>query len=201
MGGWISATVFGGRLPGRWSEEDLCYSSVFILGGDGRSAIAVFQSVLGMPQLESRAYLWAHHSLRALGVHAAPEKAKDVLGMVVEVGMQRGLDLIAAYDDHNARYYNFSGAGVVWERPNSKLDAPIDDLLKVGRSVVRAIGPWKGIRPPAPPIGHTRLNILTPSGLYFGQGPIESLSKDPLGGPALVAASRLMQVLIALTRK
>ena len=81
---------------------------------DTRSAAAALQGVLNMPELESRHYLQAYHFLRALGVNAPPEKTKDVLGVVVEVGMQRGLDLIAAYADRHARYFNYSGAGVVW---------------------------------------------------------------------------------------
>ena len=44
-----------------------------------------------------------------------PEKAQDVLGVVVEVAMEKGLDLVAGYADHHARY-NYSGAAIVWER-------------------------------------------------------------------------------------
>jgi hypothetical protein len=101
----------------------------FMDSGDARSATAALQSVLDMPELESSHYLWAYHFLRALGVNAPLEKTKDVLGVVVEVGTQGGLDLIVAYADHHARYYNYSGAGVVRERPNGMLDASIDDLL------------------------------------------------------------------------
>lgn len=168
---------------------------------DTRSAAAALQGVLNMPELESRQYLQAYHFLRALGVNAPPEKTKDVLGVVVEVGMQSGLDLVAAYADRHARYYNYSGAGVVWERPTDMLDVCIDRLLKVGGSVVQKIGLWEGVRPPAPQAGHARINLLAPGGLYFGQGPLDSLSKDHLGGPVLAAAFELMQKLIALTKK
>ena len=154
-----------------------------------------------MPELESRHYLQAYHFLRALGVNAPPEKTKDVLGVVVEVGMQGGLDLVAAYADCHARYYNYSGAGVVWERPGDMLDGCILELLRVGGSVARKIGPWEGIRPPAPEAGHARINVLAPGGLYFAQGPLDSLSKDHPGGPVLAAAFELMQKLIALTKK
>ena len=173
----------------------------FIDSGDTRSASAVLQNVIEMPQLESRHYLQAYHFLRGLGVNAPTEKAKDVLGVVVEVGMEKGLDLVAGYADHHARYYNYSGAGVVWERPNNTLDAAIDDLLRVGGVVAQAIGPSKESRPPAPPKGHVRVNLLVPSGLHFGQGPLDSLAKDRLGGPVIASAFRLMQELIKLTKK
>ncbi|UOQ72993.1 hypothetical protein [Hymenobacter cellulosilyticus] len=41
-----------------------------------------------------------------------------------------------------------------------------------------------------------RLNLLTPSGLHFGQAPFDTLWQDALGGPVLVAAQQLMQALI-----
>lgn len=173
----------------------------FIDSGENRGAAAVLQSILGMPQLESRHYLQAYYFLREIGVKATSEQAKDVLGVVVEVAMQKGLDVIAGYADHRARYYNFSGAAVIWERPNSGLDSPIEDLLRVGGVLARAIGPWKDNRPPAPPKGHARINLLVPSGLHFGQGPLDALAKDRLGGPVIASAFRLMQELIKLTKK
>jgi hypothetical protein len=127
---------------------------------------------------------------------APPVDTKQVWGVVVEVGLQGGLDLLAAYADHTARYYNYSGAGVVWDHP----DAPIDALLACGQTICDRIGPWEGARPAPPPNGQVRINLLTPSGLHFGQGPFELLSQDSLGGPALAAATALMQGLIAKTQ-
>jgi hypothetical protein len=94
--------------------------------------------------------------------------------------MPQGLDILAGYADHHARYYNFSGAGVVWERPNNSLDALIDRLLAVGAEVTAQIGPWQESRPPAPEAGQVRLSFLTPSGLHFGQGPMEVSSATRL---------------------
>jgi hypothetical protein len=128
---------------------------------------------------------------------APPVNAKQVRGVVVEVGLEGGLDLLAAYADQTARYYNYSGAGIVWERGDASLDAQIDVLLACGQTICDRIGPWEGERPAPPPTGQVRINLLTPSGLHFGQGPLELLSRDGLGGPALAAATALMQSLIA----
>jgi hypothetical protein len=166
-----------------------------------QGATQALRRILEMPQLESRQYLQAWHFLRDLGVNPPQETEKELLGVVVEVGMPKGLDLVAAYPDHHARYYNFSGAGVVWERPNESLDAQIDDLLRIGAAAVQAIGIWKESRPAAPPTGHARINLLTPGGLRFGQGPLELLGKDQLGGPLIASAFKLMQALIKLTKK
>jgi hypothetical protein len=168
--------------------------------GDTPAAIEVLQQVLQLPRLEPRFYLQAWHFLRDSGVNPPPEKAKELLGVVVEVGMPKGLDLVAAYPDHCARYYNFSGAGVVWEKPSDQLDGAIDDLLEKGAAVLARIGPWDGSRPDAPPNGQVRINLLTPSGLHFGQGPMNAISKDPMGGPVLRSAFNLMQELIKVAK-
>lgn len=122
-------------------------------------------------------------------------------GVVVEVTLQNGLDLLAAYADGTARYFNWSGAGVVWERPDNSLDQSIKTLLELGQHVVNEIGPWEGERPPAPSEGYVRINLLVPSGLHFGYGLFEQLEADSLGGPLIAAATRLMQALIAKSER
>jgi hypothetical protein len=157
--------------------------------------------VLEMPQLESRIRLQAWHVLRELGEKPPQEKEKEILGVVVEVGMPKGLDLLAAYADHRARYFNHSGAGILWEHPDDSLDAAVDELLTAGRVVVQAISPWGQVRPPEPAKGNVRINLLTPSGLHFGQGPAEALNLDPMGGPILASAFKMMQKLMELKKK
>lgn len=164
--------------------------------GDKSSAVTVYQSITDMPELESRHYLQAWHFLRELGVNPPEDKAKIVYGVIVEVGMEKGTDILAAYTDHTARYYNFSGAGVVWERPNDSLDAEMDALLKAGQEVAGKIGPWDKERPPVPTNGDVRLNMLTPSGLHFGQGGFNTLSNDPMGNALIAPATQLMQKLV-----
>lgn len=167
--------------------------------GEQNSAKQTLRRILEMTDLESRHYLQAWYFLRELGESPAGDEAKRLYGVVVEVTLDEGLDIVAAYADHTARYFNYSGAAVVWERPDESLDQAIDSLLAAGRVVTDKIGPWPGPRPPAPPVGHVRISMLVPSGLHFGQGPFEALSEDPLGGPVITAAMQLMQDLIART--
>ena len=117
-------------------------------------------------------------------------REKEVLGVVVEIGMPKGLDLVAAYRDHRARYFNYSGAGVLWERRDDSLDGLIDELLQAGTVVAEAIGPWTKPKPPEPKNGYARINLLTPSGIHLGKGPVEALNQDAMGGPILVSGVR-----------
>lgn len=169
--------------------------------GETNDAVALYRNVLAMPDLESRQYLQAWHFMREAGVQPAPSDAKQVLGVVVEVALPEGLDIVAAYADGSARYFNHSGAAVIWDTPDTSLKQQIDHLLDTGKAVVDQIGPWEESRPPAPPTGQVRISMLTPSGLHFGQGRFDILASDQLGGAVISAAMRLMQGLIAKTEE
>src|SRR6185312_15698383 len=111
-------------------------------------------------------------------------------------GLSGGLDLVAAWPDHCARYWNQSGAGVVWERAEGEVNSKIDDLLRTGGEVLKLTGPWNGERPAPPLNGFARINFLTPSGLHFGFGPQDQLMKDPMAGSVFHAAFQVMEALM-----
>lgn len=208
----IRDTLFGDMLWSEWppdtsnvqSEEPwLSFVNARKCSEAGQTdeAISILTKITGMSDIEPRHHLQAWHFLRQLGVKPPANVEKELYGVVVEVALKKGLDIVAAYSDHSARYYNYSGAGVVWEKPDNSLNGSIDELLKAGRHVVENIGPWEGLRPPAPPKGDVRISMLTPNGLYFGQGPFEALASDGIGGPVINAATKLMQELIQKTEE
>lgn len=200
----IRDTLFGDRPISEWGKHadpnpepwaSFVQVREYLDAKNKASAIETLKRITDMTNLESRHYLQAWHFLRQLGVNPPDDKAKVVYGMVVEVGMEKGTDILAAYADYTARYYNFSGAGVVWERPDHSLDAEVDALIKAGQAVVEHIGPWDQARPVEPPAGYARMNMLTPSGLHFGYGPFNALANDPMGKSIIYLATKLMQSL------
>lgn len=203
----IRDTLFGDVPISQWaagaaSPHDEPWSSFVqarehLASGRPKEAIRVFHRVLAMPDLESRHYAQAWHFLREAGVCPDAAVAKKLYGVIVEVGLADGLDIVAAYADRTARYFNHSGAAVVWDAPDDSLRIEIEDVLRAGKAVVDRIGPWEEPRPPAPATGQARINMLTPSGLHFGQASFQALAADALGGPVVSAATRLMQSLIA----
>ena len=206
----IRETLFGDMPLDQWppsgaASEELPWGAFVaarqqLAAGNPAEAIAGWRRILAHRELEPRCHLQAWHFLRQHGQVPPPDVAKQLWGVVVEVGMPQGLDLLAAYPDYSARYYNFSGAGVVWEHPDDSLNAPIDQLLQASREVVMKIGPWDKARPQPPANGHVRISFLTPSGLHFGQGPMTVLSRDPMGGLVIQLATNLMQGLIGKTK-
>ncbi len=206
----VRDTFFGDMPIEQWAKDTEAHLepwSLFVQARkrleakDKAAAIAVLQQVTETPGLESRHYVQAWHFLRGLGVNPPPEKAKLVYGVVVEVGMQKGADLVAAYADGTARYLNYTGAGEFWEHPNDSLDAEIFALIEAGQQVANVIGPWDQERPEAPTNGNVRLNMLTPSGLHFGYGGFETLAKDPMGASLINPATALMLKLTQLRQK
>jgi hypothetical protein len=168
-------------------------------GGDRAGAIDVLRSIAEAPGLESRTCLQAWSSLRKIGVEPPPEDATRLLGVVIDVPMHGGLDVLAAYADHHARYINFRGGGVFWEAPDARLDERIDALLAEGRKLVSRIGAWKGERPPLA-AGCGRISLLTPSGLHFGEGPLNDLTRDAMCDSVMQAATQLMLALVGMPR-
>lgn len=168
--------------------------------GNREKAILALEQVTAIPNLESRHYLQAWSVLRTLGVRPDEAIVRHVYGVIAEVAVEEGQDIVACYADHTARYFNFSGAGIVWDTQEETMSQLIDRLLKAGETAVKAIGLWEAPRPPAPTKGRARINMLTPAGMYFGEGPLEVLWSDPLAGPVIKAAFSLMQALISKAR-
>lgn len=198
----LRETLFGDMPLERWAGtgdaepwNHFAAAAASLRGGDPAAAREALSRVLAIPGLESRHYLQAWHALGPLGVAPPESEAKHLYGVVVDVPVDRGLDTLAAYEDHSARYLNFSGAPIIWDAPGTAMDAPIDALLDAGRTLVRRIGPWEGPRPPLPP-GMARLSLLTPSGLHFGQAPFSAFEGDAMAGPLVNASVALMQSLI-----
>ncbi len=207
----IRDALFGDLPISRWPSEGVTPDSEpwlsFVIArecldsGRTQEAIHLFQAILAMPGLESRHYVQAWHFLREAGVMPETSIAKEVYGVVGEVTMRRGLDIVAAYADGNARYFSYVGGAIVWNAPDDSLYPQIESVLQAGKIVVEKIGPWEAQRPAVPPLGEARVNILTPSGLHFGQAPLKVLAADQLGSIVMSAVTELKQSLIAKTKE
>lgn len=207
----IRDTLFGDLPASRWPGETTASGNEpwlsfvqardHLRSGRREEALAAYRSILAIPELESRHYAQSWHFLRENGILPDSSVAGQLFGVVVEVVMRGGLDIVAAYADHTARYFNHSGAAVVWDAPDNSLHGEIENVLRAGKVVVDETGPWEGPRPPAPPRGQVRISMLTPGGIHFGQSSFDALADDRIGGAVLVAATDLMKRLVAKTEK
>lgn len=145
--------------------------------------------------LESRVRLLAYSKLKQMG---NANRMKELLGVIVEVRLDDGLDTLAAYKDGTARYLNQYEKMVVWDAPSPESGTIINGLFSAAENVVRKIGPWDGERRSAPEPGMCRLTFLVSGDLYFGEGPFSLFKNDPMAGPVIAEATKL---LVFLTEK
>src|SRR4029077_6514239 len=169
----LRETLFGDVPLATWAADKpaepwttLSMAASHFERGDRGAAVRSLRALLGRAGLESRHYLEAWSALRQAGVSPPADEAKHVYGVVVDVPMNSGFDTLAAYEDRSARYLNFSGAAIVWDAPDSRMDDHVRKLLVAGQDLVRMIGPWEDRRPPLTP-RQARISLLTPSGLHF----------------------------------
>ncbi|HEY1122409.1 MAG TPA: hypothetical protein VGE67_12445, partial [Haloferula sp.] len=147
---------------------------------------------------ESRVRVLAFNRLRAEGKEVP---ARIHLATIVEVGLDQGLDVLAAFGDYGVRYINHTGRMSVVEGKTPLFEAETAAVLAASKSIVEAIGPWDQERRPPPKPGMVRLNFLVSDGLYFGEGPMDTFSRDGMAGPLIHAASLLLQKLVAEVSK
>ena len=140
----------------------------------------------------SRINLLAYNQLKTKGY---PVDSKELLGVIIEVGLENGLDVVAAFKDGTARYINQSGKLIIWETKTEESEKLGDNLFAASLEVVSKIGAWDKARLPQPGKDQIRINFLVAEGLYFGQGPFEVLARDAMGGPVIHAAQQLLTFL------
>jgi hypothetical protein len=147
---------------------------------------------------ETRMHLQAWSLAGRAGIDPAAEGVSDgeVLGVVVDVGLDDGLDTLAGYLDGSARYLNHAGGAVVWEVPDPDVGRHVRALLDAATRIVESGGPLDGPRPGPPHTGHLVLSVLTRGGTYVAAGPAGPIAADPRGGPVLSAATALMGHLV-----
>lgn len=200
-------TLFGDypldKVPPTESAGEKFPWSVFVAArerltaGDRAGAVAGWRQLADDATLEPRLRLQAWHFLRTQGEVPPPEVARQVWGVVVEVGMPKGLDLLAAYPDHTARYYNFSSAGIIWEAVDPVVDKAIDELLDFAGKVAADEQPAKQ-RAQSPPVaGDVRVSFLTPGGICYETASMEETQRNPVGRVLMHLALNLMKTLIA----
>ncbi len=198
LSAWSSERTPVSLTPEAWAS--FARAEAELGGGNEELARDTLKAIVAMPGLESRHYLEAWHHLRPLAIHPEPGESKRILGVVLDVPVEGGWDVLAAYADHSARYLNHSSAAIIWERPDSRLDGDIDEVLREAHALASRIGPWEGDRPALAP-GQARLSLLSPSGLHFGQAPFDALARDPNSAPVVAAATKLLVDLTNMAAK
>jgi hypothetical protein len=154
------------------------------------SSVTDLQQIIDDKSSDPRVKILASNRLNLAGHKPA---FQELFGVIVEVGLDDGLDVLASFQNGTARYINHTGKVLVWETTEDPKGNQITDtLFRSGETVIKKIGPWGNPRRSHPAKGMVRLSFLVSDGLYFGEGPINVLFNDPLAAPTLNAATQLM---------
>jgi hypothetical protein len=146
---------------------------------------------------ESRVRVLAFNWLRE---HKQPLPARQLLGVIVEVPIRGGVDVLAAYVDGRVRYINHAGGMAFFEGVPPDIAAGAKAVVASAVGAVSQIGPWDQKRLP-PPTTDVRFTFLMSDGLAFGQGPLDRTQRDPAAGPIFQKATSLFQLVVKATQK
>ena len=152
---------------------------------------SVVQTIGEDPAEESRVRLLAWQWLRVAG---QPVASRELLGVVVEVPLEGGLDVLAAYADGSVRYINHIGRVAVFE------GSP-EEVAEQGKLLVHAAIPLaaKGLvknRAVPPVLGNMRLSLLAADGLHVRDGTFGDIDRDKIASPVLKQAQRLLDAVV-----
>lgn len=141
------------------------------------------------PTASSCQQLLAYHLLHKL--NASPQKTR-LLGVVVEVAFDDGMDTLAAYRDGHVFYIHRDGKIKTITKNDRRLSGNLHKLFQEAQLVVENTQYWPKSRLNPPPPGQVRLSFLASDGIHFGQGSMHQLELNPLAGPVLTAATELL---------
>lgn len=148
--------------------------------------------------IESRIRFLNLYSAMKIGLKI---QRKLYFGTVLEIPMHGGYDILAFYSDKSARYYNYSGSSIIYENGNDAIENAVNKANEISIKVCNVIGPWDGKRLDRPTGSIARFTYLMSDGLYFGNGPLPEISKDPMGSAIMISGAELMHVMIEQSKK
>ena len=169
------------------------YSYPFDILFSETSTVTDLQKLIDDVNTDPRIKALAYNKQLAKGHKPAK---KELLAVIVEVGLDGGLDVLASFQNGTARYINQTERILVWETTtDAKANQLTNDLFSKATQIVNQIGPWDKPRKPHPAKGNTRITFIVSDGLYFGEASTNTLFNDQMAKPTLTVATQLMQYL------
>ncbi len=135
------------------------------------------------------AYNWLHEN-------AQPVPPKETLGVVIEVPLEQGLDVLAAYADGTVRYINHMGSISVYESHPAEIAAQAKEIVETAQGMVKQQPVGTRRRQAPPSLGDVRLTALVSDGLYVGQGAFEAIATGKQTAPVLQGAQKLLDLIV-----
>jgi hypothetical protein len=209
--GWsgLRATLFGDLPPERWPDGrgggppwgSFAVARDHLGCGDVDLAIRTWSAIANpVAGHEPRHVLQAWHFLRGQGVDVDASIAHEPLGVVAEVAVGEGHDVLAAYRDGSVRYLNHAGPVSVVERGGPevaearRLEGAVDAWLATAARLVGRLPTVDGpLSLPAP--GSSRFTVLTCGGHRVVEGHESELASAPGASALFTSGAGVLQAL------
>lgn len=168
------------------------YSYPFDILFSDKCSLTDLQKIIDDSTSDPRVKVFAYNKQIAKGHKPAK---KELLAVIVEVGLDKGLDVLASFNNGTARYINQTGKMLIWETTDQKSNELTKDLFLKSQNLVNQIGPCDKPRKSYPKKDNVRITFLVSDGLYFGEAPTNELFNDRMASPILTVATKLMKYL------
>lgn len=112
-------------------------------------------------------------------------------GVILEVGLDTGADVLAAFADGRARFLNNNGDISMWEGGEGPTAALVVTLLGLAEPIGRNTAAQPAGRLPSPADGSIRISVFSAAGMHVEEGPMDALADHPV----FVAGVELMNAL------
>ncbi len=106
-------------------------------------------------------------------------------GVILEVGLDSGVDVLAAFGDGRARFLNNNGDISMWEGGEGATAGLVAKLHSCAAPIAQqeAVQPCGRLDSPAD--GSVRISVFTGNGMHLAQGTMEEFDDDPVFNAAV----------------
>lgn len=186
-------------LPFGSEKADQRYNELFADNAENFGTpqdVVQLHAIVDNPDLSTPRRLLAYKQLAAEG---AAVGARELLGVIVEIGMDGAVEVIAALEDGTATIISPKGKVMQLSDPDEVSDEYVDPLLD---AAILAVNKWpaqKTARQPPPAEGSARISLLVADKVHTKEGSFMELEEDATAGPVLEHAASLLQWLASDT--
>ncbi|MDF2383796.1 hypothetical protein JMG10_20110 [Nostoc ellipsosporum NOK] len=184
-------------FPFGTEEADQVYNELFADDPEHFNTsqdVVQLHSIVDNPDLSTPRRLLAYKQLAAEG---AAVGARELLGVIVEIGMDGAVEIVAALEDGTVTIISPKGQVIQLKDPDVVSDEYADPLLD---AAIVAVNKWPAAKPPRqrpPAEGSARISLLVADKVHIKQGSFMELEADATAGPILQHAAALLQWLIS----
>lgn len=139
-------------------------------------ADSVLQTLAMNGDEDARVRILAFNQMRQ---QKLPVPQKILLCLIVEVGLEAGLEMLAVFDDERVRYVSAEKRLATVESPTPDMEQLIQTLMRTAQKIINGLEPVKEQRRSPPTFGRARFTFIASDGIYLGEGQFKVMQDNP----------------------